>query len=155
MPLLDQPTAERTESTVHAETQNACFVCGQQNPNGLQIHYEQNAGGEVSACWTPKAKWEGFRDIVHGGIVSAVLDEAMSKAVIGLRCAALTAELRVRFRHHVRPGEPLVIRGWVVQRARRIIRTEATLTAVDGSERAHAWGSFLPLSKSGDPGARP
>lgn len=148
MTLQDKCEDDASNSPIHAEIQNGCFVCGQQNPNGLHIRFEQAANGEVTAAWIPMADWEGFCGIVHGGVVSTVLDEAMSKAVIGLNCEALTAELRVRFRHHVRSGEHLLIRGWVVQRDRRVIRTESTLIAADGSERAHGWGSFLTLSNS-------
>ncbi len=42
---------------------------------------------------------------MHGGIISTVLDEAMSKAVAAMNYEALTGELRVRFRHHVTAGE--------------------------------------------------
>jgi len=148
MILRDECEEDASKSTLYAESQNRCFVCGQQNPNGLHIRFEPAATGEVTAAWIPRTDWEGFRGIVHGGVVSTVLDEAMSKAVIGLNYEALTAELRVRFRHHVRAGEQLSIRGWVVKRDRRVIRTEATLTAADGSERAHGWASFLTLTNS-------
>ena len=60
----------------------------------------------------------------------------------------LTGELRVRYRHYVSTGETLHVRGWIVKRAKRLIATEATLTASDGSERAHAWASFLAIKES-------
>ena len=58
---------------------------------------------------------------------------------------ALTAELRVRFRHPVVAGEHVRIRGWVVEKRRRLVKAEATLAAADGSELAHAWAHFLAL----------
>ena len=82
---------------------------------------------------------------MHGGIISTVLDEAMSKAVVAMNYEALTGELRVRFRHHVTAGENLRIRGWIVEKVKRLVKAEATLTAADGSERAHAWARFLAL----------
>lgn len=102
----------------------------------------------MTATWTPKPEWEGFRGIVHGGIVSTVLDEAMSKAVAATGTEALTAQLRVRYRHHVTTGNVFQIRGWIVKRNRRLIETEATLTAPDGTEHAHAWASFLTLPQA-------
>jgi acyl-coenzyme A thioesterase PaaI-like protein len=82
---------------------------------------------------------------VHGGVVSTVLDEAMSKAVAGAQAEALTAELRVRFRRHVPSGETFLVRGWIVRRNRRLIETEASLTSPEGAEHAHAWARFLVL----------
>ena len=131
---------------LRARTQNGCVVCGQDNPYGLRIHYVLGRDGIISAEWRPTEHWEGFEGIVHGGIISTVLDEAMSKAVAAMNYEALTGELRVRFRHRVAAGENLRIRGWVVEKAKRLVRAEAVLTAADGSERAHAWARFLALS---------
>jgi len=86
---------------------------------------------------------EGFREIVHGGVVAAVLDEAMSKAVLFSGIEALTAELRVRYRHTVRPGMVLHVRGWIVSRSGRLSGTESSIADIDGAECAHAWARFL------------
>jgi len=128
---------------LRAQPQSACVACGPDHPHGLHLDFDLASDGSVSAYWTPGEDWQGFRGVIHGGIVSTVLDEAMAKAVAAVG-KALTGELRVRFRHPVRPGEDLRIRGWIVERTRRVIRAEATLTTLDGSERAHAWSAFLP-----------
>ena len=130
---------------LRARTQNGCVVCGQENQYGLRIRYVPERDGAITAEWRPTENWEGFEGIVHGGIISTVLDEAMSKAVAAMNYEALTGELRVRFRHHVAAGENLRIRGWVVEKVKRLVKAEATLTAADGSERAHAWACFLAL----------
>ena len=130
---------------LHARPQSRCIVCGPDHPHGLHVVYTVAPDGGVSGSWTPTADWEGFRAIIHGGIVSAVLDDAMSKSVAVLQCEALTGELRVRFRRHVAPGEKLQIREWVAARGKRLVETEATLTDLDGVERTHAWASFLTL----------
>lgn len=143
-----KPSAPKSPSIpLSARPQAACIVCGPNHPHGLRIKYELAGDGSVAARWMPTAEWEGFLGIVHGGVIGAVLDEAMAKAVAATRCEALTGELKVRFRHHVETGEEVLIRGWVVKRTKRLIETEATLTASDGGERAHAWAIFLVLVK--------
>jgi acyl-coenzyme A thioesterase PaaI-like protein len=132
-------------SLARARSQRTCVVCGQDNPRGLRIRYEPADGGAVKATWNPEPCWEGFEGVVHGGIVSTVLDEAMSKAVAACGCEALTAELRVRFRRPVTAAGGYRIRGWVVDRLKRRIRTEAELSGPDGAECAHAWAVFLSL----------
>ena len=133
---------------LRAEPQSRCFACGQDNCHGLRIRYQREESGEITAAWTPTPACEGFRGIVHGGVVTTVLDEAMSKAVAATGCEALTAELRVRFRRHVASGGAFRIRGWIVKRSGRIVETEASLTALDGSEHAHARAKFLALRKA-------
>jgi acyl-coenzyme A thioesterase PaaI-like protein len=136
-----------SDAALRAVPQDQCVVCEPDHPHGLRIRYNTDPVGGATADWTPTPAWEGFRGMIHGGILATVLDEAMSKAVAATRCEALTGELRVRFRRHVVSGEPLRIRAWVVKRTKRLIGTEAALTASDGIERAHAWASFLALPR--------
>ncbi len=119
-----------------------CVVCGADNPNGLQLDFLVGPAG-ANATWLPSQGWESFRGTVHGGVVTAVLDEAMSRAVIARGWEALTVDLRVRFHARVIPGDPLRVHGWVVERRRRKIVAEAQLLTAKGVERAHAWGIFL------------
>jgi acyl-coenzyme A thioesterase PaaI-like protein len=140
------------EERVRARSQSRCFVCGQDNPAGMQLEFEREAGGATRASWVPREEYEGFRGIVHGGVVATVLDEAMSKAVAGEGIEALTAELRVRLRNPVHPERSYVVRGWVVRRGKRLIATEAAITGADGREQAHAWASFLALRRPAERG---
>ncbi|MCS7314811.1 MAG: PaaI family thioesterase [Bryobacterales bacterium] len=126
----------------------ACVVCGPDNPRGLQLRFRRLQDGAVAAQWTPTSDWEGFKGIIHGGIVSTVLDEAMSQAVSAQGWPALTCELRVRLRRHVAPGQTLEVRAWVVERQRRKILTEAALSNARGEEHAHAWATFLAVPDS-------
>lgn len=123
----------------------SCFACGTENPRGLHLRFATARAGGVSLEWTPAKTLESFRGIIHGGIVTTVLDEAMSHAVVESHWKALTAEVRVRFRQSVRAGERLRVTARVVERRKRRILTEATMKTLAGEERAHAWGTFLLL----------
>ena len=101
----------------------------------------------MTAQWTPGFAWQGFEGIIHGGIVSTVLDEAMAKAAAVFARKAVTAEMTVRFRLPVQPGQELAIRGWVVELTRRRIRTEASIAYDEGREFAHASATFLPAKE--------
>jgi acyl-coenzyme A thioesterase PaaI-like protein len=125
--------------------QLVCFACGASHPSGLKLQFHVNENGSVSADWTPSSVWEGFQGVIHGGIVSTVLDEAMSKAVAAAAKPAFTCHLEVRLRRPVAPGESLVVRGWVVKKRKRYIRVEADLRDRLNVERAHAWTTFLEV----------
>nr|MCU0248270.1 PaaI family thioesterase [Bryobacter sp.] len=128
-----------------AKTHSGCFACGQDNPEGLKLRFQRGEAGVMRAEWRPGPLLEGFRGIVHGGVVSTALDEAMSKAVAASGVEALTAELRVRYRQPVRSEAAYELRGWIVMRSRRLVRTEAVLLSADGTEHAHGWADFLVL----------
>jgi acyl-coenzyme A thioesterase PaaI-like protein len=126
---------------------SSCFACGPDNPRGLHLEFQIGETGEMTAEWVAGTDLEGYQGIVHGGVVSTVLDEAMAKVVDASGTEALTAELRVRFRQQVRSGSPLHVRGWIESRNKRVINAEAALTGADGVELAHAWAVFLALKQ--------
>lgn len=125
-----------------AEVNPSCVVCGSGNPRGMHIAFQLQADA-VCADWIPSVDWESFPGTIHGGIITTVLDEAMSKAILARQWQALTVDLRVRFRGRVAPGEKLQIRGWVIERQKRRILAEASVQTATGEERAHAWATFL------------
>lgn len=141
--MSEQTNNYAIEDVIGALPQSSCFACGPDNPHGLRLRFETVETGESLAEWTPDAFTEGFRGIVHGGVVCTVLDEAMSKAVAATGTPAFTAELRVRLRQHVVPGCQVRVRGWISNKAKRLIKSEASITDSEGTELAHAWASFL------------
>jgi acyl-coenzyme A thioesterase PaaI-like protein len=147
--MLQNQVGSEPETPIRARSQSSCFACGSGNPRGLHLNFQSNETGEMVADWIPDSDLEGFQGIVHGGIVSTVLDEAMSKAVAASGAKAVTAELRVRFRLHVPSGKAIHIRGWIDSHSKRMTKTEAVLTSSDGSELAHAWATFLTLKYPG------
>ena len=143
--MLQEIEEITSQPRLSALSQSSCFVCGPDNPRGLRLRFEQTQPGEMIAEWAPDADVEGFRGIIHGGIISTVLDESMAKAVAAAGVEALTAELRIRLRRHLATGTNVRVRGWIDSRNKRMIKTEAALTGPDGTEFAHAWAIFLVL----------
>lgn len=125
---------------------NRCFACGQENAIGLKLVFERRPNGEAVATWILSRAHEGWPGVVHGGLLSTALDEAMAHALIAAGLRAMTAELRVRFRSPAPSGRPLSLKGWIVQRANRLVEAEASITDANGTEYAHGWGRFLSTS---------
>ena len=105
-----------------------CYVCGTENPEGLGVHFEiDHTTRSISARFTPRDAHQGFEGIVHGGILSALLDEAMAKLSVALGIPALSAEMTVKFKAATAPGEALLITGRIVEETRRLVRAEARI----------------------------
>lgn len=80
-----------------------CFVCGQQHPRGLRIRFMAGGDGNVHARFRPDDSQTGYQDIVHGGVICALLDELLGWPIVlqsGRMC--FTVELSVRFLRPVR-----------------------------------------------------
>jgi acyl-coenzyme A thioesterase PaaI-like protein len=130
---------------VFARTQSRCIVCGPDNPRGLKLQFVTEPDTSVSAEWQASSEFEGYSGVLHGGVISTLLDEAMAKAVAANHWQAMTVELTVRYRHHVATGEVLRIRGRIKERKKRRILTEASVETIGGEPRAVASGIFLSL----------
>src|SRR5208283_4735702 len=105
-----------------------CFVCGKKNPAGLAVDFEINEQARsIQARFTPSSGHQGYEGIVHGGILSALLDEAMAKLAFSLGFQIVTAEITVKFKSPATPGEELFISGKLVEETKRLILAEAKI----------------------------
>jgi len=107
-----------------------CFVCGEKNPSGLHLRFSLNEG-KVLTEFTPQKIHQGYKDIVHGGIISTVIDEAMVKAALVQGMPAVTAEITVRFRNPLMAGEKAIIEAEIRKANRKIIETTAVVKKAD------------------------
>jgi acyl-coenzyme A thioesterase PaaI-like protein len=87
-----------------ARSDHACFGCGDDNSIGLHLRFAADGEG-VKASFIPGPEHQGFQDVVHGGIISTVLDEAMAWATAHAGVWALSGEIRIRFRQPLEIGE--------------------------------------------------
>ncbi len=121
---------------------SGCFVCGDENPDGMQLVFLTDGDEAVSEC-VAEPKFQGYRGIYHGGLVSTLLDEIMAKAVLAKRKYALTVEMSVRFKKAVTVGDKLHLRGRVTGQKGRLLETSGELTGSDGTLFATATGKYL------------
>ena len=121
-----------------------CLVCGPENEHGLQLRFERTADGAAARGTVPE-HLQGFTHRTHGGIVAAILDEAMyyAAALHGMPGVA-TAEISVRYRRPLPTGRPFLAEARCLRLSRRFAKTEATLTC-DGELVAEADATFLPV----------
>ena len=90
-----------------------CFVCGKENESGLKIDFFIE-NRRIRAEFSIDNRFQGFSGIVHGGIISTILDEAMVKLAFGLGFSAVTANLNVNLRKPAKPNEKLIATGEII-----------------------------------------
>jgi len=127
---------------MNLEIDRYCFVCGPENPRGLHAQFECGEG-KARVRFVPQAEHQGYAGVSHGGIVTALLDEAMVYAATSLGCWTATAEITVRFRRPVPTSQELIVTAEVVQQQRRIIECRAEARAPDGTLLATATGKLM------------
>lgn len=111
---------------------NACFCCGNNNPVGLKLKFDWD-GKTARAEFTPDERYQGWEGIVHGGIVIALLDEAMSYAAFFEGLACVTAEVNARLKKPAPVGQPLIVTGEITRRSKKILESRSLAFLKDGT----------------------
>jgi len=127
----------------HSEYQRN-FVHGLGNPHGLHLQYHL-AGDRVVTTWVAGDEHSGFPGFVHGGLIAAVLDDAMGRCSVLHRRWVVTGRMETRFRDAAPIGAALRVEGWITRLTRRVMTAEALMTLEDGSVVAGATGTYLPI----------
>jgi len=88
-----------------------CFVCEPRNDAGLRIPFFHDQASEtVTATFTLDHRFSGAPSYLHGGVLLAVLDEAMAWATIAVAHRwAVTGETTTRFEHPGRVGRAYTV----------------------------------------------
>jgi len=125
---------------------HSCFVCGESNPVGLKLRFHTD-GRVVQTRFTPRPEHIGFKGIVHGGLITTLLDEVMVWAcAVQTKRFAFCAELNVRFLNSLPPGREVLVSGeMAANRRNRIYDAKATLRDLAGTMFAEATGKYLPI----------
>ena len=112
-----------------------CFACSEENPIGLQMKFSLQEDC-YAAEYTVQKEYQSYRGIVHGGIVSTMLDEAMGGYLYAKGICAVTARLNIRYREKTPVGVPLKIKGWRTSQKGKFIDMAASVTLPDGTVSA-------------------
>jgi uncharacterized protein (TIGR00369 family) len=105
-----------------------CFVCGQDNPVGIKTSIKVDKDTQSAQCTLAvSAEYQGWKGMVHGGIISALLDEVSAYAGMTVTDTVVTGELTTRFRKPVPVEQEITVSAQVVKQARRVVMVEAQI----------------------------
>ena len=124
-----------------------CFACGPNNPWGLHMTFRSDGTRVFSRLAVP-ARYCGWEGVVHGGIVTALLDEIMSWSAHHLiRRLILTRSIRVEFSRPVPAEREISVTGWVAERVKdREAILESEIHDADGTLCARGKGVFALMT---------
>jgi acyl-coenzyme A thioesterase PaaI-like protein len=127
--------------TTTLEDDGMCFCCGQKNPIGLKLQFEMLPDGRMRTEWTPRREHQGFKDIVHGGLVATLMDEVMIRLLYALGIRAVTAELSTRLLRPLRAGRRYRFESRLVEDKGRVVTAEAEAFDAESGERVATGGT--------------
>jgi len=125
-----------------------CFICGLDNCYGLQAPFYEMEDGSVCTIFKFKSQHQSYPGRVHGGIITAMLDELAGRVywIKDPNAFAVTTSLEVKFRKPVPYDVELKGIGYITKDTTRAYEAVATILTLDGDVLATATMKYMKLS---------
>jgi uncharacterized protein (TIGR00369 family) len=123
---------------------NRCFACGTENEAGLRLRFTYGDDERTAETrFMPDASYQGWKDLVHGGILMTLMDETMAKAAVHSGLSIVTAEMTSKFKSPARVGTLLICSAKIEDIRKRLVYARASIRNEDGSVIAEATGKLM------------
>jgi acyl-coenzyme A thioesterase PaaI-like protein len=121
-----------------------CLFCAPDHPHGIRMQMDYR-DGMVAADLTVPHLFQGYTDVVHGGIVAGLLDEVMWWVVtVESRRITMTTRIEVEYRDVVRCGMPYTVKGRLTQVRHGTFFGSGEIEDPSGKTIARGNGTFRP-----------
>ena len=120
------------------EDNSGCYVCGKKNPQGFKLDFAHPAKKRLTAEVVFRPEHQGYKNIVHGGMIAMLLDEMMVNLAWVEGAPSVTAELGVRLKKAVKVGEKVFLEGRIDKEGPRAIYASASAKNTKGELLATA-----------------
>ena len=144
-----EPLEKSHRIFLHPRLENQCFGCGLQNTHGLHMTFVfDSLSNSVETWYTPPKHLMGSLNVMHGGMVSLLLDETMGKVLSGMNIKAPTAQLNVRYKRPTPVENQLYIQGRLISAQGRKYSLIAEIFDSEGNMTAQGEGLFIQRKAS-------
>jgi len=121
------------------KTQNGCFGCAPANPIGLRLTFEESER-YLHAEWQPSPEYQGYVNVLHGGIIATLLDEIGAWCInVKSGTSGVTSSLTVNYLKpaYISKGN-FTLDAEIVSSDHRITKLHCRLFDGDGTQCAEA-----------------
>lgn len=92
-----------------------CLLCGKDNPFSLKLRFNADGENRVRCQFICKPYLQGYDGIVHGGVIMALLDSAMTNCIFQKNVQALTATMSVKFVKSIPADSTIVLSAEIIK----------------------------------------
>ncbi len=123
-----------------------CFACGSNNGIGLGLKFFKNEDGVICGSFFADPKYEGYKGIIHGGIIATLLDSVMTHCLLMEDIPALTGRLSIKYSTPVRTGTIVRLEAKIVNQFHKIFVVEGK-ALVGGKRVASAEAKYFSMKR--------
>lgn len=125
-----------------------CVVCGLKNDLSLRTRFYAVEGDLMVGVVTGRDEHQSYPNRMHGGMISALLDEVIGRAInlVEPDAFGVTTELNVKFKKPVPLNEEIKVVGRLTKNTRLIFQAEGFIEDRHGTILATATGTYVKMS---------
>lgn len=126
-----------------------CFICGLKNGSGLKASFYELENGALVATFVPTLEHQSYPGRLHGGLASAILDEAIGRSImVGSDKAVwgLTIELNLTYLKPIPLGVELKVVARITEENSRFFHGTGEIILPGGVAAVSARGKYLKAS---------
>ena len=114
---------------------DVCFVCGRNNPAGLAMQFYDDGADTVTGSIVMPEQYQGYPEIVHGGVLAAILDEVVGRTAMieDHHRFMMTVNMTLQYRKPVTVGSHIKAVGKRERLRGRICKASGQILLDDGS----------------------
>lgn len=124
-----------------------CFVCGTENEESLKTKFYELENKELMSISYPTDTHQSYPDRMHGGIISAILDEAIGRAIMIEEPDSwgVTVELNIKYKKPVAIDKPVKAIARITRNTRLLFEGTAEIVLEDGSIAATGYAKYCKM----------
>jgi uncharacterized protein (TIGR00369 family) len=131
------------------EPRFACFGCSPRNRIGLALQMVRLDDGRLATDVTFSEDYASYPGVVHGGVVSVLVDELMGDLIaLDRGLLAFSVTLRTKFLEPLLVGKPYRAMAAISSTGNGVLHTQADVLSADGRTVLMANGSYQPISSA-------
>ena len=121
-----------------------CFGCSPENPTGLKMKFLEE--DQFLVCeWEPELKFQGYHNILHGGIQATLMDEIASWTVfVKADKGGVTSRVEIKYRKPVFINKgKILLKSQLLDINKRIARVHVELFNNEQLLCSEAWFEYF------------
>lgn len=105
-----------------------CFGCSPNNEQGLQMEFKEE-GEYIVSNWKPRQHFQGYHNVLHGGIQATLMDEIASWCVqVKQKTAGVTSNMDIRYKKPVYTDKgEIIIKASIKEQRRNLTDVKVEL----------------------------
>jgi acyl-coenzyme A thioesterase PaaI-like protein len=122
-----------------------CFVCGLENSIGLHLAFYTDEQSRCVARFHPREEHQGYPGQLHGGVISALLDETMGRVLVDQNIWAITGRLEIKFARPVPLDQELTVVGELTRNRSRAYEATGEIRLPNGTVLVEGSGLYIRI----------